>query len=91
MNLQDLTEYYPDERYQPIHPRLDECFKAIEVLGNLTHFTKVENEVTQYHKVGIGQPTSSLKLADYNYLNDSVNAEDFKDVKKGENPEELDC
>ena len=39
MNLQDLTEYYPDERYQPIHPRLDECFKAIEVLK-----TQVENK-----------------------------------------------
>ena len=69
----------------------DNIYEAIEVLGNLTHFAKVENEVTQYHKVGIGQPTSSLKLADYNYLNDSVNAEDFKDVRKGENPEELDC
>lgn len=69
----------------------DTIYEAIEVLGNLTHFVKLENEVTQYHKVGIGQPTSSLKLADYNYLNDSVNAEDFKDVRKGENPEELDC
>ena len=60
----------------------DNIYEAIEVLGNLTHFAKVENEVTQYHKVGIGQPTSSLKLADYNYLNDSINAEDFKDVKE---------
>lgn len=59
----------------------DNIYEAIEVLGNLTHFAKVENEVTQYHKVGIEQPTSSLKLSDYNYLNESINSGKFKTIK----------
>lgn len=60
----------------------DTIYEALENLGNLTHFAKIENEVTQYHKVGIEKPTSNLKLSDYSYLNESVSAEDFKDVKE---------
>lgn len=69
----------------------DNIYEAIEVLGNLTHFVKVENTKTQYYKVGTEKPTSNLKLADYSYLNESVSAEEFTTIKKGENPEELDC
>lgn len=59
----------------------NEIYESVAKQGNLNHFVKLETPNSDYYAVEVKAPQTNLKLSDYNYLNETINSENFKSVK----------